>query len=235
MNGRHAFIAIAALALVLATGFTAYSFYKWRNEFLASKNSGAASSNDPLILPTPKPIPTFDLVTSKGAKFTRDDLVGKVWVADFVFSTCPESCPSMTRRMARLQDRILADPFLTKHVRLVSFSVDPEVDKPEVLRAYAEQEGADDEIWKFVTGDAGAVPDLSQRGFGLAAFPNPEFDTNPAAPRVSHSDRFVLVDHEARVRAYIPLRFATELVDELVDYVRSLATDLERAQGLGQR
>jgi len=120
-------------------------------------------------------------------------LAGHVWVADFVYTRCPQFCPALTAQMARLQPRLATgdDP-----VRLVSFSVDPAHDTPEVLRAYADRAGAGGD-WLFVTGPRSAVATLLRDGFHVAWA-----DNGPPEDPITHSDRFVLVDRHLRIRGY---------------------------------
>ena len=124
---------------------------------------------------------------------TAEDLVGQVWVANFIFTRCPDVCPLLTTRMAQLQDTFAA---AASPVRLVSFSVDPAHDTPEVLRDYAAHAGART-AWLFVTGPRDRMAALLRDGFRVAY----AADGPPAAP-ITHSDRFVLVDRALRIRGY---------------------------------
>src|ERR671931_583227 len=105
-------------------------------------------------LPVLGTLPAFTLTSEQGIPFGSDDLRGKVWVANFIFTRCPTVCPLLTRKMASLQPR--AQQLGGAH-HLVSFSVDPEYDSPEVLRSYAAKNGADGARWTFLTGAPEAV------------------------------------------------------------------------------
>jgi len=144
-------------------------------------------------LPVLGTVPAFTLTERSGAPVGTAELAGHVWIADFVFTRCPDFCPALTTRMADLQRTIPAggDP-----VRLVSFTVDPAHDTPDVLRAYAARAGAA-ESWLFVTGPRDALSTLLRDGFKVAYA-----DDGPAAAPITHSDRFVLVDRELRIRGY---------------------------------
>jgi len=151
-----------------------------------------------LALPAPSlpvlgVVPPFTLVERSGRAVSAADLAGHVWVADFVFTRCPDFCPALTARMAGLQKALApaADP-----VRLVSFSVDPAHDTPEVLLDYARRAGAGDG-WLFVTGPREALAALLRDGFKVAWA-----DDGPPASPITHSDRFVLVDRALRIRGY---------------------------------
>jgi protein SCO1/2 len=141
-------------------------------------------------LPVLGTVPTFTLTDRSGTEVGSAQLAGEVWVADFIFTRCPDVCPALTARMAKLQTALPAD------VRLVSFSVDPTHDTPEVLRAYATRAGARDG-WLFLTGPRDAVATLLREGFRVAYA-----DDGPPTAPITHSDRFVLVDRELRIRGY---------------------------------
>ncbi len=138
-------------------------------------------------------VPSFSLTDRAGTAVTADDLRGHVWVADFIFTRCPDVCPALSTRMAKLQEPLATgdDP-----VRLVSLSVDPAHDTPEVLAGYAERYGAGPG-WLFLTGSRDTLVALLRDGFKVAF----SDDGPPSAP-ITHSDRFVLVDRQLRVRGY---------------------------------
>jgi protein SCO1/2 len=138
-------------------------------------------------------VPPFTLTERAGTPLTAAMLAGHVWVADFIYTRCPQFCPALTAEMARLEPLLATgdDP-----VRLVSFSVDPTHDTPEVLRAYAERAGAGPR-WLFVTGPREAVAALLRDGFHVAWA-----DNGPPENPITHSDRFVLVDRRLHIRGY---------------------------------
>lgn len=142
-------------------------------------------------------VPEFTLVNRDGRTVRRTDLAGSPWVADFIFTRCPASCPMMTTRLARL-DRELPRNL---GVRLVSVSVDPEHDTPEVLQRYAASFKAP-EHWLFLTGDGPQIYRLSKEGFKLGVDPAPQETGVETAEPILHSTRFVLVDGEAWIRGY---------------------------------
>jgi cytochrome oxidase Cu insertion factor (SCO1/SenC/PrrC family) len=150
---------------------------------------GCAASS---ALPEYSAVPEFKLTERSGREVSREDLAGQVWIADFIFTHCAGICPTMSANMRKLQDR------LPKEIRLVSFSVDPYNDTPEVLTEYANRYGADRERWLFLSGDPKAVQELSVGGFKLALDPSGGTETEP----ITHSSRFVLVDRNGRIRGY---------------------------------
>ena len=142
-------------------------------------------------------LPAFDLIERRQVPLRLDDLRGKVWVADFMYTSCVEVCPLQSAEMARLQAAFAAHPDL----RLVSISVDPERDTPAVLSAYAEQFQADPERWLFATGEPDAVARLAQEGFRLSAASYVSGEDG-ADYTFIHSNRFVLVDRQGQIRGY---------------------------------
>ena len=148
-------------------------------------------------LPVLSAVPEFALTERSGRTVESSELAGRVWVANFVFTQCAGPCPLLSQRMSRLQESLSDEP----DVRLVSFSVDPKNDTPEVLTAYAKRWGADPKRWLFLTGDKTDLYHLIKDGFKLAISDGGEPD-NPAPGIITHSLRFVLVDHQGRIRGY---------------------------------
>jgi cytochrome oxidase Cu insertion factor (SCO1/SenC/PrrC family) len=112
-------------------------------------------------LPVIRAVPEFSLTDQNGQTVTNADLRGKIWIADFIFTRCAGPCPLMTARMLEMQKALVKTP----EVKLVSVTVDPEYDTPEVLKAYAEANFADPERWKFLTGDKVVIEKLVTEGF----------------------------------------------------------------------
>jgi len=137
-------------------------------------------------------VPPFQLTNQDGKTFGSADLANKIWIADFIFTTCPGPCPMISSRMSELQK-----PLEKTDVHLVSISVDPEKDTPQVLRGYAEKLNAQPNRWDFLTGSKSAIYDLSQKGFKLAVADGTEETGVPV-----HSTRMVLVDRKGRIRGY---------------------------------
>ena len=133
-------------------------------------------------------IPQFEFTNSDGNIVTLDSLKGKVWVADFIFTTCTMACPMMTGNMNIVHKKFKKND----NVRLVSISVYPEFDTPEVLKNYASQYDADTEKWLFLTGKEDAVKDIIRDGFKIGDYEDIIF----------HSEKFALVDKKGIIRAY---------------------------------
>ncbi len=148
-------------------------------------------------LPDLYPVGNFSLTERTGRTVTRDDLLGKVWVASFVFTRCTGPCPQVTGTVARLQSE-LGD---RDDVRLVTFTVDPDRDNPGELRQYADHFGADRDRWLFLTGPREEVYKLLREGFRVGVERNDARDVRPGQ-EVTHSTRLALVDRKGHVRAY---------------------------------
>lgn len=147
--------------------------------------------------------PTFALIDQAGDTLRSTTLGGTPWVASFVFTNCTDICPLVTTRMAGLRDSLQAERVLGTEVRLVSFTVDPARDTPEVLREYAARfGGSPPEHWAFLTGmPPEAVRSMIQQGFRLATSAPPEHEQHGDGNyQVMHSPRAALVDADGQVR-----------------------------------
>jgi len=144
-------------------------------------------------LPVLGRVPAFRFTDQNGAAFGPEQLSGKPWVADFVFTRCPSVCPLMTGRLAALQGR------LGERVHLVSISVDPDFDTPERLRAFAEEHGATSPRWHFLTGDSADVQRAVTEGFKISVVHEGAADD---VLNLIHGVHLVLVDGRGRIRGY---------------------------------
>ena len=144
------------------------------------------------------PMPSFELTSEQGKALSDQDLRGKVVVANFIFTRCPTVCPALTARMAKIQKQVLDDD----GVHLLSFSVDPKHDTPEVLREFGAKYDQDPSRWTFLTGDLAEVMKAVEEGFriGITGADDPE-----ATPfDIVHGEHFVLVDKAGTIRGYYP-------------------------------
>jgi cytochrome oxidase Cu insertion factor (SCO1/SenC/PrrC family) len=137
-------------------------------------------------------LPPFELVNQDAQPFGSAQLAGRIWIADFIFTSCPGPCPIISSRMSELQK-----PLEKTDIHLVSFTVDPEKDTPEVLRGYAEKLDAQPKRWDFLTGSRAAIYALTRDGFKLAVS-----DGSDEAGMPVHSTRVVLVDRRGAIRGY---------------------------------
>ena len=161
-------------------------------------------------------VPEFTLTEREGSLVSLQQLRGKIWVADFIYTTCTDTCPLQSAMMAKLQHQYSTNP----DFQLVSFTVDPERDTPQALTSYAMKFQADGKRWYFLTGPKERIVRLVQEGFHLAVttFSN---DAEPAGV-IGHSPRFVLMDKDARIRGYYDSRDSEALV-RLQNDIDSLA------------
>jgi cytochrome oxidase Cu insertion factor (SCO1/SenC/PrrC family) len=178
--------------LALAVFIVLLREYNWLGA--ADRPDGRAAQGRPRVLLR---LPEFVLENERGESAGLLDRHGRVWVADFIFTRCAGTCPMITARMAELAAACASDPAL-KDVDFVSFSIDPEYDRPEVLRDYAARVHADPERWTFLTGTRAALRGLVRDGFKL-----PVEDQDDAAMPILHSQSFILVDREGGVRGVV--------------------------------
>ncbi len=150
-------------------------------------------------------VPSFQLTDQNSESYGSQQLLGKIWIADFIYSTCPGPCPMISTRMGELQK-----PLRDTDVKLVSFSVDPQRDTPAVLREYAAKLNAQPGRWHFLTGDKNTIYRLSRDGFKLAT------DDGGAAGPI-HSTRMVLVDRSGMIRGYYDATDADAVTRLLAD------------------
>jgi protein SCO1/2 len=143
-------------------------------------------------------VPPFWLTERSGRNITNHDLSGKIWVADFIFTTCPGPCPLVTAGMAQIQEAVQHDP----RVQLVTFTVDPADDTPAVLSAYADKFDADHYRWWFLTGQEKPLYDLIQNGFYQVVQDNHGQQLQPGEYVVTHSTKLVLVDGNGVIRGF---------------------------------
>lgn len=191
-------------------------------------------------------LPPFSLVERSGRRVTLTDLLGRISVVNFIYTRCTETCPTQSLQLARLQTEFAH----AADLRLVSITVDPLHDTPEILTRYAERYAADPERWLFLTGDKRAIYCLATGGFRLSAVdpadPNPPpcptsvwswperaltfFTPSPVLAAhgsrglVMHSARLVLVDRAARIRAY-HLATDSESLGQMHVNLRTLLAD----------
>ena len=139
-------------------------------------------------LPVLAEVPDFSFVERSGKPAGRKDLLGRIWVADFIFTSCAGACPAMTMRMAAVHAALRDVPGAT----CVSFSVDPDRDTLEALRSYADRYSATADRWWFLRGPQAEVVRLQHDGFKMGHSEDPFI----------HSQRFVLVDARGRIRGW---------------------------------
>lgn len=138
-------------------------------------------------------IANFELINQNGEKITQETYRGKIYVADFFFTTCPGICPIMTKHMAYLQEKILDQ----EDVLLLSHSVTPTIDSVPRLKQYALEKGVIDRKWNLVTGDKKQIYELARKSY-LAV----KSDGDGGPYDMIHTENFILVDKERRIRGF---------------------------------
>lgn len=161
-------------------------------------------------------IPSFKLVNQDGDTITDKTYEGKIYVADYFFTTCKTICPKMTTELLRVQEKFT---YTNGLVQILSHTVDPENDSVPVLKAYANMVHADQKMWNFVTGDKKQLYDLARNGYLLNAL---EGDGGPGD--FIHSELFILVDKEKHIRGIYDGTKISE-VSKLIDAIKVLIAE----------
>ena len=133
-------------------------------------------------------ISPFHLTNQESQKFGTEQLKGKSWVVNFVFTRCKGPCPLITKKMAKLQKKFKENP----NLQFLTITMDPSFDKPAQLKAYGLKHKADFSRWNFLTGDHDKILNIARNIFKVPADKNPEM----------HTTRFILIDSELYVRGY---------------------------------
>ncbi len=152
-------------------------------------------------------IADFSLTNQNGKTITDADYHNKIYIADFFFTTCPTICPLMTKNMADIQKQIINDD----DVMLLSHSVTPEIDSVSQLKKYALEKGVNDSKWNLVTGDKKQIYELARKSY-LAV----KDDGDGGAYDMIHTENFILVDKEKRIRGFYDGTKSDE-IDKLMD------------------
>lgn len=166
----------------------------------------AGCAKKPPALPVMGTVPEFSLIDQNGQPFAGSRLTGKVWVANFMFTSCAATCPRQSTVLQRLQRETAVD--------LVSFTVDVKRDTPEALAAYAKRYGADPARWHFLTGPESALHDLAYSVFRVGMVDG----------KLEHSARLLLVDAKRGYRGSYPSA-GEESIDRLLADIEQLSTE----------
>jgi cytochrome oxidase Cu insertion factor (SCO1/SenC/PrrC family) len=185
-NQRLELLLLGALFALIATVSVGVTWQVRR--IRADRSAAAPALPPPKLGDVPIDVPDFSLVDQDNKPVTLGDLKGHVWVANFFFTSCPVQCPMMNTKLAQIRQALPEGA----PAKLISITVDPDNDSPEVLADYAKTFRATDERWLFLTGDKQAIIRLARDGFKLPATDDPNV----------HSLRLVLVDRNGRIRGY---------------------------------
>jgi protein SCO1/2 len=151
-------------------------------------------------------IADFELINQNGKTVTQADYDGAIYIADFFFTTCPTICPIMTKNMVEIQNRTK-----NENIKLLSHSVTPDIDSVAQLKKYAIEKGIDDRRWNLVTGDKKQIYELARKSY-LAV----KTDGDGGPFDMIHTENFILVDKEKRIRGFYD-GTQTEEVDRLME------------------
>jgi|TARA_B110000971_G_C20021450_1_gene506548 protein SCO1/2 len=152
-------------------------------------------------------ISDFSLTNQNGDTITQDYYENKIYIADFFFTTCPTICPIMTENMYKIQEKTIE-----KNVLLVSYSVTPEIDSVSQLKKYAIEKGVKDNKWNLLTGDKKQIYDLARRSYLVA-----KNDGDGGKYDMIHTENFVLIDKEKRIRGFYDGTSEEEMEKLLID------------------
>lgn len=203
---RTTFLILGALLWILAF---ASVYFVWQASREAATQKKTPAAAQPVALENgggsgqaslagawdPEGIEDFELTERSGEKITKKDLLGKPWIVNFIFTRCAGPCLQLTTEMARLQEELDKRDL---DARLVTITVDPDYDSPEILKKYAEGFGADPEQWLFLTGDKDETYELIRDSFKMPVQEMKGADRKPGW-EVLHTTNILLVDAEGKV------------------------------------
>lgn len=194
-------VGILLIAFILTSAIIAFSHFR-----------DMSQSSAPNIAPMADfgAVPAFTLLERSDKMVSLEDLRGKIWLADFIFTYCAGPCPKMSLQMAELQKTIPA----SSNVHFVSFTVDPERDSTARLREYADAYGADPQRWLFLTGAKDSIASLATDGFHSGSKDDP----------ILHSTLFAIVDKKGHIRNYYHSD-DPDLIKKVVEDVATLARE----------
>ena len=136
-------------------------------------------------------IPNFEFINQDSVKITQKNFAGKIYVADFFFTTCPTICPKMKTQMLRIYRKFKDNP----KVAILSHTIDPRHDIPAVLKEFSKNLGIQNSMWQMVTGDKAKIYEIGQKSYMVSATDDP---TQPGG--IVHSGAFILVDKNRHIR-----------------------------------
>ena len=185
-------LSVAVLVLSVLVGS---AFWKWRTDLQHQQDGKERPLEGLQIFGM---VPECSFTETNGRRVTLADFKGKVWIVNFIYTNCPDTCPVQSAQMRQIQEDFQYD----KHLRLVSFTVDPTRDTPQVLSQYSKRFSADPSLWLFLTGEKATIYKFAQDGFRLSAVELPHEKRPESGATHTHSPRFVLVDRNAQIRGY---------------------------------
>jgi protein SCO1/2 len=179
---KYSYVGISLIILVLGIWVV--------SEYLARNSKESLSYLE--IESERKKVPEFDFTNQNNKTITHEDYLGKVYVVEFFFATCPTICPIMNENLLQVQDRFYGN----MNFGIASFTINPEHDTPEVLKEHAEELGVKHPHWNFLTGDKDKIYELANKGFNIYAR-----EDKKAEGGFEHSGFFALIDQEGYIRS----------------------------------
>jgi len=164
-------------------------------------------------------ISDFSLTNQNGKQITQGYYENQIYIADFFFTTCPSICPIMTKNMYQIQQKTM-----DKNVLLVSYSVTPEIDNVDQLKKYALENKVNDNKWNLLTGDKKQIYELARKSYLVA-----KNDGDGGKYDMIHTENFVLIDREKRIRGYYDGTNKEE-VDKLLSDVKILENSYKNSK-----
>ncbi|MFB9053322.1 SCO family protein [Formosa undariae] len=199
---NYSYIGIAFILLVFGILFVPKIVDRIKNDDVArsdrmsnTPDNNFSNTEDLLFLEIngeTKKVPEFSFINQDGKTITNKDYLGKVYVVEFFFTTCPTICPVMNENLIQIQDRFKS----IDNFGVASFTINPSHDTPEVLKAYAEKYGVTNPNWNMLTGDRDAIYNLANLGFNLYTA-----QEDSAAGGFEHSGNFALIDKNGFIRS----------------------------------
>ena len=169
-----------------------------RHESRSNQQKEQGSKTSDLVFITSngenRKVPNFSFVDQHGKTITNKDYEGKVYVIEFFFTSCPTICPRMNKNLIHIQNEFID----FEDFGVASFSINPDYDTPEVLKAYAEKYGVTNPNWHLMTGDKETIYKLSNEGFYIYAAANPDVEGG-----FEHSGNFALIDKNGFIRSRV--------------------------------
>ena len=199
-KANYSYVGIALIVLVFGIIFIPRIVDRVSNDDVTreeSRSKNVTNSNNEtlgylVINGENKKVPSFQFIDQNGKMISDEDYLGKVYLVEFFFSTCPTICPLMNKNLVAIQNE-LAD---FENFGIASFTINPEVDTQEVLKDYAERYGVKNPDWHFMTGDKELILNLTNEGFNLYAA---AVEGVPGG--FEHSGNFALIDKEGYIRS----------------------------------
>ena len=194
---KYTYVWVSAIILVFGIFTVKEVAERINNDSLVDKDRmiGASTIDDLSYIVNngqKRKVPSFSFVNQDSVLITNKDYLGKVYVVDFFFTTCPTICPTMTRNLVELQETFKE----RDNFAVASFTINPRYDTPQVLKKYGERYGVSNPDWHLLTGEQEKIYELARKGFYILAS-----ETEDAPGGFEHSGMFALVDKEGYIRS----------------------------------